>query len=291
MDDVESLLDPAVLRLFDADIDIDFSEIKSGPDTLGRGFMNFSIGNGQLALEKFEATIPGGVLEARFSFKPDLETITTKLKLEVKEFDYGILARRVDPTSDMKGRLFLDVDIESQSESLETLLASASGKMGIALWPEKFESGVFDLWAVGLLSAAIGKYGDPSLVNCVVARFSLQDSIMEQDAILIDTSQIRVIGDGKINFKNESFDFYLVPKAKKSALISAAVPVGMSGSFEDFDLTVKTADVTKSVFRRTINVVFLGLPLLFHKPLEVDGTTACHVAMSEGIDPTIKPKP
>ena len=117
---------------------------------------------------------------------------------------------------------------------------------------------------------------------------------MEQDAILLDTSEIRVIGDGIIDFHNETVDFYLVPKAKKAALISVAVPVGLKGSFADFDLAIHSDDVLKSVFRNTANIVFLGIPLLFHKTLEVDGSAVCKDAMDNNIDLTVNrppPKP
>ncbi|RLA42051.1 MAG: hypothetical protein DRR42_23980 [Gammaproteobacteria bacterium] len=93
-----------------------------------------------------------------------------------------------------------------------------------------------------------------------------------------------------VNFHDKTFHFYLVPKSKKAALISAAVPVEMKGTFEDFDLGVKSGDLTKSVFSNAMNVVFLGIPLIFHETLEVDGSDACHEAMVSGIDLEIKNK-
>ncbi len=289
-DEQESLLDPAILDKFYADIDIVFDEIRSVTDTLGKGSLNLIVGAGRLELEKFEATIPGGVIRAGFSLEPGEQTLAAKINIEAKEFDFGILARRADPESKFKGRLFLDVNLEGESDSLENMMKAAKGRIGMAVWPEEFEAGLFDLWAVGLLSAAAGHYGDPSLVNCLVTRFSIEDGIMEQEAILIDTSQIRVIGDGVVNFHDKTFDFYLVPKSKKAALISAAVPVEMKGTFEDFDLGVKSGDLTKSVFSNAMNVVFLGIPLIFHETLEVDGSEACHEAMVSGIDLEIKDK-
>ena len=283
----ESLLNPELLKNFDVDIDIVFDEIKSGKDELGKGSLDLLMADGRVGVENFEASIPGGLIKARFMLQPGEESIGVNVFIEAKDFDYGIIARRAVPDSDNKGRLFLDVDITSESDSLDNLLASANGKIGMAVWPENFEAGAFDLWAVGLLNAAATRYGDPSLVNCVVARFSIKDGIMEQDAILIDTSEIRVIGDGIIDFHSETVDFYLVPKAKKAALISVAVPVGLKGNFSDFDLAIHSDDVFKSVFRNTANIVFLGIPLLFHKTLETDGSAACEEAMVNNIDLTV----
>ena len=287
----ESLLDPELLKAFDLDIDIVFDEIKSGEDELGKGSLNLLMADGRVGVENFEASIPGGLIKARMMLQPGEESIGVNVFIEAKDFDYGIIARRAVPDSDNKGRLFLDVDITSESDSLDNLLASANGKIGMAVWPENFEAGAFDLWAVGLLNAAATRYSDPSLINCVVARFSIKDGIMEQEAILLDTSEMRVIGDGTIDFHSKTVDFYLVPKAKKAALISVAVPVGLKGNFADFDLSIHSADVIKSVFRNTANVVFLGIPLLFHKTLEVDGSAACKEAMDNNIDLTVNRPP
>ena len=59
-------------------------------------------------------------------------------------------------------------------------------------------------------------------------------------------------------------------------------------------LAIHSDDVLKSVFRNTANIVFLGIPLLFHKTLEVDGSAVCKDAMDNNIDLTVNrppPKP
>jgi len=285
--DNASLLNPELLKTVNLDFDIVFDEIKSGTDELGKGAIKLLMADGQVGVDKFEASIPGGIVKARLMLEPGEESIGAHVFIEAKDFDYGIIARRTIPDSDNKGRLFLDVDLKGKSHSLDSLLASVNGRIGMAVWPENFESGAFDLWAVGLINAAATRYGDPSLVNCVVARFSVKDGIMEQDAILIDTSEMRVIGDGIIDFHEETVDFYLVPKAKKAALISLAIPVGVKGKFSDFDLDIYSDDVFKSVFRNTANVVFLGIPLLFHNKLDADGSEICKEAMVSNIDLTV----
>ena len=71
----------------------------------------------------------------------------------------------------------------------------------------------------------------------------------------------------------------------------AAVAIGASAAFAT---PVSSPVVTLVVAPGNysfLDFIRVGLPLLFHKPLEVDGTTACQVAMSEGIDLTINPKP
>ncbi len=287
----KSLLDPELLEKTFVDIDIVFDEIRSGNGLLGNGQINLLAADGRIGIENFEASIPGGLVRAGVMLKPGAETIGADVFIDAKEFDYGIIARRHVPDSLNKGRLFLDVKVSGESDSLENLLAGANGEIDLALWPEQFEAGAFDLWAAGLLSAAMKRYGDPSLVNCVVARFALEDGVMTQRAILMDTSEIRVIGDGRIDFRSQTIDVYLVPKAKQAALISIAVPVGIKGGFEDFDLSIHSHDVVDSVFRNAANIVFLGLPLLFHKPLEKDGTAACEEAMLTDIDLTVRRPP
>jgi len=57
--------------------------------------------------------------------------------------------------------------------------------------------------------------------------------------------------------------------------------VQIKGSFEDFEPTIKTSDVAFSVVRSGFNIALLGVPLLFHKRLEADGSEDCRQAMAE----------
>jgi len=191
------------------------------------------------------------------------------------------VARSRDPESDLKGQFFLKVDLQSTTPHLNTAMATGNGSLEFAVWPQEFKAGVFDLWAVGLISAALNQFESQSVVNCVVARFDLDAGIMRERALLIDTSEMRVLGDALIDFPREQVDVFLVPRSKRAQFVSAATPVQLRGSFDDFEPKIKKSDIAFSAVRSGFNIALLGIPLLFHKTLEADGSADCRRAMTE----------
>ncbi len=109
-------------------------------------------------------------------------------------------------------------------------MAHANGHIDFAVWPKNMRSGIFDLWAVNLF-VALAPAVDPakeSKVNCALGRFDLRDGKLTQDAILMDTSRMRVTGEGGADFSRESVS--LAPCAE--AEVAAVLQPGHAGPGE-----------------------------------------------------------
>jgi uncharacterized protein involved in outer membrane biogenesis len=279
--EIEDLLSLDVLEKFQFGLNLAFDEILSGKDFLGGGYLRARAGGDRVSVEALHIHLPAGDIDLEGNVVVAEAGYQLALKLDVENFDYGVLARRQDPETDLKGQFFLKVDLESSTPHLEDAMAHGNGVLNFAVWPEEFRSGVIDLWAVGLLSAALNQFESKSVINCVVARFELDNGVMTERALMMDTSEIRVVGDAVIDFPKETVDIYMLPGSKKPQFISAATPVQLKGSFEDFEPIIKKSDIAYSVIRSGFNIVLLGVPLLFHKTLDSDGSEACRRAMTE----------
>ena len=130
-----------------------------------------------------------------------------RIRANTEHFDYGPLARRVDPETDMEGWISLDLDIAGRAPETRSLLAHANGKLDFLAAPENIDTDVFDLWAVSLLRFIVPRLdpGPRSTLNCVVARFDLEDGIMDEKALLLDTTGMVVRGDASVDFRDEKF--------------------------------------------------------------------------------------
>jgi uncharacterized protein involved in outer membrane biogenesis len=279
--DIEALLSPEVLGGFRLKVALAFDEILAGADRLGGGYLRGSAGGDRVTLEEWHVDLDAGDIDLAGAAVATGSGFDLAVKLDIENFDYGVVARRADPESDLKGQFFLKVDLQSSTPHLAEAMAHGNGGLDFAVWPEEFRSGVIDLWAVGLLSAALNQFESESVVNCVVARFDLEQGVMRERALLMDTSEIRVLGDAVIDFPNETVDVFMKPRAKKRQFISAATPVQLKGGFKDFEPKIKTSDITFSVVRSGFNIALLGIPLLFQKTLDADGSEDCRRAMVE----------
>jgi AsmA family protein len=211
------------------------------------------------------------------AYEPTERDVKVALKIDIDKLDYGILARRVKPDTDVHGRLSLRLDVDSRTPSLSQALRYGNGRIDFAIWPENMKSGVFDLWAVNLLVSLVPQV-DPakeSRVNCALGSFRLTDGQLVDRTLILDTSRMRVVGTGVADFQKQSIWLRMRPQAKKAQFLSLATPVEVDGSFTDFKIHVSPGDVAETVARVATSLVWVPLQKLFGKKLPEDGSDVC----------------
>ncbi|MEE9158516.1 MAG: AsmA family protein [Gammaproteobacteria bacterium] len=276
-----ALLSPQAMQRLDARLAVQVEQVLSGQDKLGSGTMTATLEAGRFSLTPFDLQIPGGSINLAFGYEPTETDVTVEVKAQIEHFDYGILARKNDPETDMGGWFSLHMDLASRAESLDTIMQHANGYLDFAIWPENIEAGVFDLWAVNLLVAVLPRLEseNQSKVNCLVARFNIEDGVMRDEVIMVDTTKVVVNGEGKVNFQTEEVDVLLVPNAKTPQFFSLATPLVIEGTFSDFGVGVSAADVFGTVVRFVTSAVVVPIKRLTEGSLPEDGEAACKAAM------------
>lgn len=283
----EEMLSLATLKRQDVKLAVDVSEVQSGKDRLGSGSLRAELTDGQLAFGPAEVNVPGGSAKLWLGYRPSAAGIALDAKVRVDHFDYGVLARRLKPESDLQGLFSLQLDLKSQTPSLQRAMQNGDGRLDFAVWPRNMPSGIFDLWAVNLLVALIPAV-DPvaeSKVNCAVGRFDLKKGILTDDAILLDTSRMRVIGKGRVDFDAETLAFTLVPKPKKAQFFSLSTPVDASGKLTDPKIGVSAGAVAGTTVRLLTSVFTTPFERLFGKEIPRDGNDVCDSALQETREP------
>jgi uncharacterized protein involved in outer membrane biogenesis len=279
----QKLLSPEVLRQLDASLIVDVQEVLSGRDRLGSGALHAKLADGKFVLDPAEVNTAGGSAYMTFTYEPTETDVAVQANIRTERFDYGILARRIKPDTDLQGLLSLEMAISARAPTLDALMQHADGHIDFAVWPKNFKSGIFDLWAVNLLAALVPAV-DPakeSIVNCAIARFDLRDGTLTQDKILMDTSRMRVSGQGMVNFNTEALAFRLVPTAKSPQFFSLATPVGVTGTITNFKIGVSGSDVMETVARLFTSVIVVPVESLFGRKLPRDGADVCANATRE----------
>ena len=279
---VRKLLSPEVFQSLVASIDVQAKEVLSGKDVLGKGQLLLTLDQGRLSLQRLFVELPGGDAEMQAEIYPTSQNIEVSLSAKVDKFDYGILASRIDEKSKTFGKLSLDVGLTSKVKEMQDLLANGNGHFDFAVLPGDMDADVFDLWAVNLLSAVVSRTDkdSSSTVNCVVASFSLNDGLMQQNVLFADTSKIQIEGEAEVNFKSQEIKLYVAPKAKKAEFFSLATPVKVTGSFEDFGIGINPAQLAGSVLNFVVSPVFVPVSRLVIKSAaaDADGKEACAYA-------------
>jgi hypothetical protein len=273
----QKLLSPEVMRALDAFLSVAVEEVLSGADKLGSGMLRAQLADGKFQLDPAEVHIPGGSARIAFSYQPTETDVAVGADVWVDRFDYGILARRIKPGTDLQGLFSLRVELDARAATLDALMQHANGRIDFAVWPHNLRAGIFDLWAVNLFVALIPNIdsSSESKVNCAVGRFHLRDGKLAQDEILLDTSRMRVNGEGRVDFTSEALAFRLVPRPKTPQFFSLAVPVGVSGTITDFKIGVAGSDVLDTAGRLLTSIFVVPVQKLTQPSLPRDGDDVC----------------
>jgi len=277
---VQALLGPGSLAAQDFRLHLKVDQVKSGSDRLGRGEVQVVLDGGRLAVEPLELALPGGTARLSFLYHPRPDAIELALKSRVEQFDYGVLARRIDPASPVGGRLSLRVDLHAKGKGPRALLENGRGRFDFGIWPKQLEADLFDLWAVNVLSSLLARVdeGESSKVNCVVARMQLEDGIMHDRVILADTSRMRVEASATIDFHRRTLDIRAKPRAKKAEFFSLATPVRLTGTFDRFRIRLNPVELGGSLFSFVTSPLHVPLQRLFGGEEPADGKAACRAA-------------
>lgn len=133
------------------------------------------------------------------------------------------------------------------------------------------------MWAVNLISSLLksSDKDESSKVNCVIARLSLDQGMMREKVIFADTTKMRMAGTAEANFKDRTIKVKVAPKAKKAQFFSLATPVGVEGTFDDFNLSMNPLGLTKTIVSFITSPLHVPVRRLFKKGLPEDGVGAC----------------
>jgi AsmA family protein len=273
----QQLLSPEVLGRQNAYLTVKVDQVVSGGDMLGSGRLDAQLEHGRAAFGPVLVNTPGGSASFLMKYEPGNKDVLVTLRAEARHFDYGILARRIDHKSEMSGVFSLDVDVSARTQYLSDIFKYGKGHIDFAVWPENLKSGLLDIWAVNVLMALLPAVdsSNESKVNCAIGKFVLADGKLSDKSILIDTSRMRVSGKGSVDFTAGEIHFHVQPRAKTPQFLSFAIPIELSGSFDDFSVGVSAADTVESVGQLVTSVVWVPLQMLFGKETPADGRDVC----------------
>jgi uncharacterized protein involved in outer membrane biogenesis len=264
---------PEFLEKFNANITVSADKVLSGEDQLGSGKISVSLKDGRISFDPLKLDVPGGSLSMSMSVKPGRESAEASLQVEVKNFDFGILARRADPKTNMGGIINIDIDLKSSAKDFTELLDNGNGYFDFSAKPENLQAGIMDLWAVNVISAIVSQsVKGQSHIEYLVGRWSMKDGYLEPDVFVIDTTRMRICGKGGVDFNTRKLKLEVAPAPKKPEFFSLATPINVQGDFSDFGLGIAPGGLLGTGIKFAISPIQVTLQTLFDKPIPADGS-------------------
>lgn len=259
----------------------------AGPERdahLGGAELQAQVSNGNLLVGPALLGLPGGTASFQLSFtKAPAAGRVAQLALNVPRFDYTRLARWYAPVAlrESRGEVSLSAHASATVSELAELPALGRGEISARLYPQALSSQRIDIWAVNLLKALLPVVDDAAQpkVNCVVADLSLGDGRLRHRRLVLDTTGMRVTGEGQIDLLagpgSDAYALRFQPQAKEAQFFSLATPVGVSGPLMQPRVGVSPGDLAATALRLATSWVWVPLQKLAGGSLPADGADLC----------------
>lgn len=141
-----------------------------------------------------------------------------------------------------EGRLAARAELTARGNSVEALAGSAGGRIGMLM--HEGEIGALLLEAAGIdvgeVLALIFGDDEPTEemvpIRCFVANAAVADGVIDIEALVLDTTDSNVTGDGTIDLGQETLDLRFLAQPEDPSVLSASVPVVIEGTFSDLSI-------------------------------------------------------
>lgn len=228
------------LNDLDLDIAFRFDEYEGPAVIIDRIDGRLLLERGVLTLDPVNFRFFKGTAQMTGLVNAQKDTPTFQVKFTANDVDLGQALRKVGNDVPLAGEVDVILDLESAGNTPRALAASLSGKMDFAIQRGKIRAGLFSLTALDTVSwlfpvALNRRYSD---LTCFIGRFSAEDGLARTEALLLDTPDVEVTGQGNIDLRTEEIRIGATPRPKGNRLIRLTSPFFIEGKLANPSIRV-----------------------------------------------------
>ena len=227
-------LDAHRLQAMNADLSYSAADIRHARALpLNKGSVHVKLNAGILQLEPLSLGVAGGTMAGSVRIDSTVTPPATTTRLDLRALQLNQLFPTVESTKASVGKLNGQIHLAGQGNSVAQVMGSASGD--VALLMGKGEISNILLEFIGLDGGEVIKFlvrGDNKVqLRCAAAAFDVKQGVMSSRAIVLDTSDTVVFGEGKISLAHETLDLLFKPQPKDMSILSLRSPLRIGGTF------------------------------------------------------------
>ncbi len=211
--------------------------------------LSFDLDRSEFTISELSASIEGGSLTGAASLKPIKETYQLYLHLEGREIGIGDLTESLELHGLYLDKMAFGIDLQSSGVSPREIAENLNGTSELIIGGGEITNKYFNLIGKSVLTGFVDllRKVDRAELNCFVTDFEIKDGLADAEALILDTSQITISGSGKIDLNDETLDLRLSPRAKKTTLMSLALPVHIKGTLLNQKFKTDKLSVAKEI--------------------------------------------
>nr|WP_156899799.1 AsmA family protein [Luteimonas mephitis] len=223
------------LRAMDADVRLKAHRINAPSLPLDDMDAHLFLDDGLLRLEPLDFGVAGGDIRSTIRMDAREKTIRTRADVTAKGLNLGELFPDAKLTDDAIGKIGGKVAITGTGNSIAQMLGSADGDIALGMGRGQISNLLMELAGIDIyesLKFLIGK--DHKVpIRCAFGDFGVKDGLMTSRALAFDTTDTIIVGEGKVNLRDETLDLLLKPRPKDRSILTLRSPLVVDGTFKD----------------------------------------------------------
>lgn len=231
------------------------------------------ITDGRLMLKPVTAKVADGRLDVEAVIDGRAKPAVFSAKVAGERIEAGPLLRALRLTEAISGgRTDFRAEVKGRGEGLREVMAQLDGE-GVAVVGRAVVNNTYADWLAFDLLRQLAPWApkeSTTQVQCLVSRFTISNGLATSRALLFDTSNLTMGGDGTVNLASEGLDLRLAPRAKQASLVSLAVPMEVSGTFANPSILPNKMALAMGVVGAAAGAAIMPLAVLV--PLITTGT-------------------
>lgn len=188
---------------------------------------------GVLQLDPLDMGLAGGRLAGLIRIDANTKPVAVQARLEARLLQLNQMFPRIERTEGSLGKLNGRIDLAGRGSSGAQILGSSSGTVALLMGKGQLSNILLEF--MGLDGGEIIKFlatGDRNAnLRCAAAAFDVKQGLMTSRALLLDTSDTVINGNGQISLANETLDLVLYPQPKDGSILSLRSPLRIGGTF------------------------------------------------------------
>lgn len=229
-------LDITKIKSMNADVTytaLDIRHVKELP--LDKGSVHVRLNAGVLLLEPISLGVASGTVAGTIRIDANVSPAAINTRLDVRSLQLNQLFPAIKTTKTGLGKISGQFDLKGSGNSVAQMLGSASGDAAVLMGKGEISNILLEF--IGLDGGEVIKFllrGDSNVqLRCAAAAFDVKNGLMTSRAIVLDTSDTVVTGQGQISLADEKLDIVLKPQPKDMSILSLRSPLKIGGTFAD----------------------------------------------------------
>lgn len=226
------------LRAMDADVRLQATRINAPRLPLDDMDARLKLNDGVALLDPLNFGVAGGDIRAVIRMDARASTLRTEARIAARGLNLDRLLPDMKRARDAVGRVGGEIVLRGEGNSIARMLATADGDVAIGMGRGQVSNLVIELAGLDVAEALGFLLTEDRRVpvRCAFGDFSVASGIMTARALAFDTTDTIILGEGRIDLREETLDLRLRPRPKDRSLLSFRSPLLIDGRFADPDI-------------------------------------------------------